>query len=90
MLINPPGFNKERVAIDVSMIHCIPKTTTRAQEHNFNNDSISSKLAPTEKIKIFSSVFELAGIGFHALIFESTGKPSNEVFRKFKDKVMKC
>jgi hypothetical protein len=87
LLINPPGFNKQRVAIDVSMTHCIPKTTTRSQAHNFNNDSISSKLAQKGKIKKFSSVCELAGIGFYALIFESTGKPSDEL-EKFLSRVM--
>ena len=87
LLINPPGFNRQRVAIDVSMTHCIPKTTTRSQAHNFNNDSISSKLAQKGKIKKFSSVCELAGIGFYALIFESTGKPSDEL-EKFLSRVM--
>jgi hypothetical protein len=87
LLMNPPGFSNDRVAIDVSMTHCIPKSTTRAQAANFHKDSTASKQAEKEKNKKFCSDCKLAGIGFHALIFESTGRPSNEM-EKFLSRVM--
>jgi len=86
LLINPPGFSNNRVVIDVSMTHCIPKSTTRAQAANFDKDSTASKSVEKEKI-FFCLDCKLAGIGFHALIFESTGKPSNDL-EKFLSKKM--
>ena len=56
LLINPPGFSNNRVAIDVSMTHCIPKFTTRTQAANFHKDSAASKLAEKEKNNFFVQI----------------------------------
>jgi len=79
LLINPPGFNKPRIVIDVNVTHPIRDNTTLEQAKNFHNGSIAAKTAERLKINKFTKDCDLADIGFNALIFESTGKPSSQV-----------
>ena len=79
LLINPPGFTDPRVVIDVNVTHPLRRSTTIAQAKTFRNGSIAALAAEKNKIKKFSEECASLDIGFHALIFESSGKPSSNV-----------
>ena len=73
--------------IDVNVTHPLRKSTTIAQAKTFRNGSIAALAAEKNKIKKFSEECASLDIGFHALIFESSGKPSSNV-EKFILKVI--
>ena len=64
------------------MTHSIPENTSRRQAENFYKGSQAARSAKNAKDRKFLLKCKSVDIGFKALIFESTGKPSEE-FEKF-------
>jgi len=82
--MNPPGFEKQAIAADVRVSHPISTPSnkiTRSQAQSFDKGSIAARKSLNEKNRKYKEKCDKVGIGFYAIIFESTGRPLLETIQ---------